>query len=78
MSSSCVIIFTHVDPNAPGYMLARPTPACALAGLSANRAGDLVWRGGGQRSEQQQAADWLWLLAWIQENILSEAQRERG
>jgi len=63
------ITFASADPTAPGYLIARPLSG-ALLGLTANRASDPVWSGNGQRTLQEQAVDWLQLLAWIQEEIL--------
>ena len=62
------ITFVWADPDAPGYLVARPLSG-TLLGLTSNHAGDLVWSGNGQRTLQEQAADWLRLLAWIQEDI---------
>ena len=68
-----MITFASANPRAHGYLVARPRSG-ALLGLTANRAGDLIWSGNGQRTLQEQAADWLRLLAWIQEDIQKGVQ----
>ena len=67
------ITFAFADPRAPGYLVARPLSG-ALLGLTANGVGDLIWSGNGQRTLQEQAADWLRLLTWIQEEITKGVQ----
>ena len=69
------ITFAFADPHALGYLVARPLSG-ALLGLTSNHDGDLVWSGNGQRTLQEQAADWLRLLSAIQEEITKGVQHD--